>query len=52
MQGGRAAGTHLPTATDKGHNVRGFLQREPLQSWEMVKLALPLVHLRHDTGQN
>lgn len=52
VQGGRAAGTHLPTATDKGHNVRGFLWTETLQSQEMVKLALLFVHLHHDAGQN
>lgn len=51
VQGGRAAGTHLPAATEKGHNARDSLWREPLQSQEMVTLAL-LVHLHHDTGQN
>lgn len=50
VQGGRAG--RSPSKSHKGHNARGSLRREPLQSQEMVKLALPLVHLHHDTGQN
>lgn len=50
VQGGRAG--HSPSKSHRGHDARGSLRREPLQSQEMVKLALPLVHLHHDTDQN